>query len=331
MKPGSEGVAAPLMNTQPVRSLRPKRQRFGGKIILLVLAIIAVSQALGTFLSVLSFEDIYLKALLSKYEILGKDLNRKIEQALKFGKPLDRLLGVDRLAEGLFRQAEELEEASVFDLSGRPLFSFKKVEFVLAKGVVDEQERSKGKVLMASEEEVETRYIGDLKDRQEPWPLVQLTRGKYRLLFPIKPPFGARQGYLELAFGKSVLDVKTWELIRHSITKGILAVVLSGLAAALLIRFLFVNPARRQVRWMEAAVFKDPESASPVMHKPRAPEEMLQVQQSMEAYVAMAKNALDEVRSGLLPLERTTPENAHTAHVIRLMKQVLAGDPHEDV
>jgi hypothetical protein len=67
------------------------------------------------------------------------------------------------------------------------------------------------------------------------------------------------------------------------------------------------------------------------MHKPRAPEEMLQVQQSMEAYVAMAKNALDEVRSGLLPLERTTPENAHTAHVIRLMKQVLAGDSHEDV
>ncbi|MBW1800153.1 MAG: hypothetical protein JRJ85_05420, partial [Deltaproteobacteria bacterium] len=86
------------------------RRGFGGRIILIVLAVITLSQVLGTFLNVLSFEKFYLEALTSKYEILGKDLKRKIEQALKIGKPLDRLLGVDGLVEPLFRQSDDLKE-----------------------------------------------------------------------------------------------------------------------------------------------------------------------------------------------------------------------------
>ena len=307
---------------------RFRRQRFGGKIVLLVLAIIAVSQALGTFLSVLSFEDVYLKALLSKYDILGTDLNRKIEQAMKFGKPLDRLLGMDEMAEELFRRAEELEEASVFDLAGRPLFSFQKVQFVVARGPVDEAASGRSKVLLGGEEGLETRYTGDLQDFQGPWPLVRLTRGKYRLVFPIKPPFGATKGYLELAFSKSVLDAKTWELVRRSVTKLIAAIALTGLAAALLIRFLFVNPARRQVREMEAALFSDEETGT--VGDPEAVEEIRRVRRSLEAYVAMAVDAREEVRRGLQGLERPSAENAHAAQVIRLMKQVLRGETHED-
>jgi hypothetical protein len=312
----------------PATARRFHRQRFGVKIVLLVLAVIGASQALGTFLSVLSFEDVYLEALLSKYEILGTDLNRKIEQAMKFGKPLDRLLGMDEMAEELFRRAEELEEASVFDSAGRPLFSFQRVEFVVARGVVDEAARGRSKVLLGDEEELETRYTGDLEEFHGPWPRVRLAGGKYRLVFPIKPPFGSRQGYLELAFGKSVVDAKTWELVRRSVTKLIAAIALTGLAAALLIRFLFVGPARRQVGDMETALFGDGEAPDP--GSPEAAQEIRQVQRSLEAYISMTADARDEVRRGLEGLERSPEENPHAARVLRLMKQVLRGETHGD-
>jgi hypothetical protein len=276
---------------------------------------------------VLSFEEVYLKALLSKYDILGKDLNRKIEQAVKLGKPLDRLLGMDEMAGELFRRAEELEEASVFDLAGRPLFSFQKVKFVLARGEVDEASRSRSKVLPGSEEKLEPRYTGDLNAFEGPWPLVRLDRGKYRLVFPIKPALGSRKGYLELAFSQSVLNDRIWDLVRGSVSKLLAAIALTGIAAALLIRFLFVDPARRQVKEMEAALFGGGHTPSGGHEAAR---EIRQVQRSLEAYASMTADAKEEVRQRLDLMERASKENEHAVRVLRLMRQALRGEMHED-
>ena len=83
---------------------------FRGKIILIVVGILSLSYSLGMFLSVLSFEKIYLKALTSKYEILGKDLKHKIETALKFGKRLDGFVGMENLVKPLYAQSEDISE-----------------------------------------------------------------------------------------------------------------------------------------------------------------------------------------------------------------------------
>jgi len=305
---------------------RSGQGRFGGKIILIVLTIIALSQALGTFLSVLSFEEIYLKTLISKYEILGKDLNRRIEQALKFGKPLDRFLGMDRLVEALFRRADELGEVSIFDPHGRPLFSFQKAEAVMARAVVDDKDDARGKVLLDRGEPMRPRSTQNLGAYQGPWPRVLLTEGRYHLVFPIRAPFSGLQGYLELSFDRSVLDAKKWELVRRSITKLLVAVALTGLAVALLIRFLFVTPAVRQARRVEAALFETCGSAPGADESGPVFTEIGRVQQAMEAYMSHTAEVRSEVLDRLRSLERTPAEDDAPARVIRLMKDTLSGE-----
>lgn len=303
---------------------------FGGKIILMILVIVAVSQALGTFLSVLSFEDIYLKALISKYEILGKDLNRQIEQALKFGKPLDRFLGMDRLVAALFRRADELGEVSVFDPDGRPLFCFKKAETVMARMAVHDEDDSRGRVLLEHEEPPASLSTEGLDDLQETWPVVRLSRARYHLVFPIQVSFSGLQGYLELAFDRSILDTKKWELVRRSLAKLLIAVALTGIAVALLIRFLFVNPARRQAKRSEALLFETGGEVPAGGELKPVSEEILRVQRAVEEYVAFTVEVRNEVSADLERLEQTLPEDDTTVHVIRLMKDALSGEGHED-
>jgi len=303
------------------------RRGFSGKIILIVLTIIALSQALGTFLSVLSFEEIYLETLISKYEILGKDLNRRIEQALKFGKPLDRFLGMDRLAETLFRRADELAEVSIFDKAGRPLFSFQKAQAVMARVTVDDSDDARGRVLLDRGEPVRPRSTEGLAEREGPWPRIHLDQGRYRLLFPIKAPFSGLQGYLELAFDRSVLDARKWALVRRSLAKLLVAVALTGIAVALLIRFLFVIPARRQSERVEAALFErrdeSPQNGPPSGAARPVSEEMLHLQQALEGYMALTEEARREVLEKLRALERTLPESDPSTNMVRLMKETL--------
>lgn len=308
----------------------PRPGGFGGKIILMVLVIVAVSQGLGTFLSVLSFEDIYLKALISKYEILGKDLNRQIEQALKFGKPLDRFLGMDRLVAALFRRADELGEVSVFDPDGRPLFCFKKAETVMARMVVDDKDESRGRVLLDHEEPLSFLSMEGLDDPQGTWPVVRVSRGRYHLVFPIQVSFSGLQGYLELAFDRSILDAKKWELVRRSLAKLLIAVALTWIAVALLIRFLFVNPARRQAERSEVLLFETG-GEGPVAEDSRpVSEEILRVRRAIEGYMALTVEVRTEVSARLEHLEHTLPDGHPDTHVIRLMKDALSGEDHED-
>jgi hypothetical protein len=306
------------------------RQRFGLKITLIVVLIIALSQGLGTFLSVLSFEKIYLKALLSKYEVLGKDLQRQIQQALRFGKPLDLFLGMDRLVEPLFKQAEELSDVFVLSHEGQVLFTFNRVRFVIARGTVDEKEYPRGKVLLSEQDTKRPFPLQYLDELQEEESLIRIHDGKYYVIFPIKPMQGDLKGYLGLAFNSSMLDRKKGDLIRRSISKLLLAILLTAVSVALLIHFAFVGPGRRQVA--QASDSLEPPGGLPLdSTSGRSPAEVLEVQLSIADYISWTRDVKKEVSQDLEVLKTEVQGQKFPLHIILLMKKILQGGSHEDL
>ena len=71
--------------------------KFQIKIILITLVILIVALMLNSVLSLASFEKLYVASLISTYEIAGKNIKRKIEKSLRFGKPLTEFKGMERL------------------------------------------------------------------------------------------------------------------------------------------------------------------------------------------------------------------------------------------
>jgi hypothetical protein len=124
--------------------------------------------------------------------------------------------------------------------------------------------------------------------------------------------------------------MKKKELIRRSINKLLIAVLLTACFVALLIRLLFSEPARRHVEHTSIAL-EEPEGESPAPEPARSPEEILDVQLSIADYISRTHEVKHEVRKSLIRLERVIPEKAYPRQVIRLMKNILAGRSDEGV
>jgi uncharacterized protein (UPF0335 family) len=305
------------------------RGGFGGRIILIVIAVIALSQVLGTFLNVLSFEKFYLEALTSKYEILGKDLKRKIELALKIGKPLDRLLGVDGLVAPLFQQSDDLNEIFILDNNGRILFTFEKVEFVVAKGAVDEEEYPRGKVLLGYSDTKKTYPAGALMENKGKGSVLRLYQNKYYIMFPIIPRFGGRKGTLGLVFSKSVLEGKKREMIRSARNKLGIAVVATAIVVGFMIRFLFIAAARRRVDSITSSI-DDPRFIEDSGDRD-VPEEVLDVQLRIADYMSQTEHVKQELSKSLDELQPQTRENATVGHDIEVMKRILQRKEDDEI
>lgn len=71
--------------------------RFQNKLLLVALAILVFTLLLSSLLSLASFAKIYSASLISTYEVSGKSLQRKIQSALRFGKPLAGFAAMDEL------------------------------------------------------------------------------------------------------------------------------------------------------------------------------------------------------------------------------------------
>jgi hypothetical protein len=202
---------------------------------------------------------------------------------------------------------------------------------VLARFAADDRDDGTGiKVLLDDTGPMRTRSTEDLKEHEGPWPLVRLSGDRYHLFFPVKAGFSGLQGYLELAFDQAVLDAKTWELVRQSMINLLVAVVLTGIAVALLIRFLFARPARRAAESAEAELFGPSGRPSPAGPSPPVPGEIYRVRRAMEEYVTLASEVQEEVRSRLQELERTVPESDPSGRAVRLMQESLPEEAHED-
>jgi len=96
--------------------------RFQLRIIAVTLAILITTLVLNSVLSLASFEKLYLTSLVSTLELAGKNLKRKIEQALRFGKPFENFKGLDSLLAEVLRDNPEISSVGVTNSRGNILY-----------------------------------------------------------------------------------------------------------------------------------------------------------------------------------------------------------------
>lgn len=96
--------------------------KFHAQTMLVALAILCATLLLSSFLSIAAFEKLYASALISTYEVAAKNLRQKIESGLKFGKPLGRFTGMDRLLAEVLESFPEITSAGVADRDGWILY-----------------------------------------------------------------------------------------------------------------------------------------------------------------------------------------------------------------
>ncbi len=96
--------------------------KFQFKIILTTLVILIVALVLNSILSLASFEKLYVASLVSTYEIAGKNLKRKIEKSLRFGKPLTEFTGMDKLLKEVRDTNPKISAVSIISLDNKILY-----------------------------------------------------------------------------------------------------------------------------------------------------------------------------------------------------------------
>ena len=260
---------------------------FRGKIILIVVGILSLSYSLGMFLSVLSFEKIYLKALTSKYEILGKDLKHKIETALKFGKRLDGFVGMENLVKPLYDQSEDISEI------GRSINADK------------------------------TLPANSLFDLNAKNTVIREHEGKYYLMIPIMPPFGGNKGILGISFSKSVVNDKKAALFREFRNKLIFSILLTALLVGLLIEFFFIKPASRMVLKATEEIFENPSSAK--TGSACVPPEVEEIHNQISEGLIYIRQSRKELDMNLSRLENILSADESAVNEIRFMREIIDG------
>ncbi|MFA7536836.1 MAG: MFS transporter [Desulfuromonadales bacterium] len=101
----------------------PARRFSSVPTLLAVLGVLVLVQAFSGGMSILSFSRLHLDSLLSRHEAVGFDLQRQIERGLRFGKPLDRLIGIEDSLEKIGEHNPDLDNVTVNAADGRILHS----------------------------------------------------------------------------------------------------------------------------------------------------------------------------------------------------------------
>jgi len=274
------------------------------------------------FLSVLSFEKIYLKALTSKYEILGKDLKHKIETALKFGKRLDSFVGMENLVKPLYEQSEEISEIFLADKEGNNIFFSGKAEFIVASGstVTD---TDTVKIISHSFNANKVLPASRLFDWNSKSTVIREYEGKYYLMIPILPPFGGNKGILGIAFSKSVVDGKKAELIRAFRYKLIFSILLTALLVGLLIEFFFIKPANRMISKATKEIFESPSSTKIV--SVGVPPEVEEIHKQISEGLVYIRQSRKDLNMNLHQLENLLAGKESATNEIRFMREIIDG------
>lgn len=293
---------------------------FRGKIILIVVGILSLSYSLGMFFSVLSFEKTYIKALASKYEILGKDLKRKIETSLKFGKRLDGFVGMENLVGPLYSRSEEITEIFLTDENGRNIFFSGRSEFIVANGSTVSDEDTVKIIGRPANTEISFPVAGFF-DRNAKSNAILEHEGRYYILVPIVPPLGGSRGILGIAFSKSVVDDKKTALVRAFFKKLVISILLTAFIVGALMELFFIKPVSRIVGKATDELFREPSSES--AGKGSIPPEVQEIHKHISEGLVYIQESRKDLNANLCRLENLLEGNEYATNEIRFMREII--------
>jgi len=313
--------------TSTLNKSRKLSVSFGIKIMIIVLLILFLSQSLGTFLSVITFEKIFVATLTSKYEILGKDVKRKIERALKFGKSIEKFVGMDKLVEPLFRLSDELNEIFLSDVSGKILYTSGRAEFIFGKSITDTVNPD-GKVLSGKFEAPQTFPADSLFDWNAHDTVIRLHQGRHYIMFPVISKYGGKKAILGLVFNQSVVNKKKKAMFRSARNKLGGMIIISVILIGFLIKFFFLKPAQKQVSriTLEGSVNSDgKEDQGDREEFIKLPQEVEEIQININEYRNQVNHTRVELVKALEMLDEITPSDSAASREIERMRSIITG------
>jgi hypothetical protein len=311
---------ADMMAAEVETAFRQSRFGFGLRIIVIVLSILAATQALGTYLSLLSFEKIYIRTAASKYEILGKSLKRKIEQSLKLGKNIDNFVGMGRLAAPLYQQLPDLDEIFIADSNGKLIFSSGKAQVIMARSLSDIGD-SNSEIISGHYQMPDSVPLDSLFDWHAFRPMLRPLGERYYVMLPIDAGGDRHLAVLGLVFNRSSLEASKIELLRNARFKLIVSIITTAMLIGLLIRYLFIKPASQFMRNMSDTLFR--ENHPCMANNAHIPEELLEINLNIADFVNQVY-AFKREAAGILDQLSivAAPDSTNAAH-IRQMKYIL--------
>lgn len=176
-------------------------------------------------LNIGSFKKNYTNSLVGSYSVAGGEAVRKIEYAVKYGKPLTNFFGMKEILSEVIENSPDMEEVQIAIPDGR--------------------------IAYAAEGDVENRYLSEQLQfnrkafEDEKGQLKTATmknNGMYHVFLPLKDVDGGWIGSLDMVFSENVVNLRAEQYLEKTTTfMLLLAVIMSILLAVILFRFPIVN------------------------------------------------------------------------------------------
>ncbi len=182
---------------------------------LFVLLIVLLFNA---WLNMSALKKNYVASLVGSYTVAGGECRRKIEYAVRYGKPLDNFYGMKELLQEVKQDAAELDDVRVVGLDGSVMY--------------DVSGKTSGRLPARLLKEA------DFKPGLTTSPVIRF-EGKYELFIPVHDQQGRCIGLLNLVFDEAVVASRVQTFWQQNLRE---MVLVAALSAALLGAALFAIP-----------------------------------------------------------------------------------------
>jgi len=171
------------------------------KILGIAILLLIMAQAFNASLSISSFEKLYRDSLISSYQVVAKDLQRNVRTAIRFGKSIDKFIGITKLMEEVKHNIPDLHNVSVSLPNGKVLYSLRR-ELVGATMPGDLRIDFSG-MEKASSDDARAQAI--------------LFQGKHYILLPIEDASKTWVGTIYISFEEQLIFNKIKEIIKGNL------------------------------------------------------------------------------------------------------------------
>lgn len=171
------------------------------KILGIAILLLILAQAFNASFSISSFEKLYRNSLISSYQVVARDLQRNVKTAIRFGKPIDKFIGMTRLMEEVKHNIPELHNVSVSLPNGKVLYSLR--EELVGASMPGDLRIDFGGMEKTSPDDTTAQAI--------------LFQDKYYILLPIRDASKKWVGTIYISFEEQLIIDKIKEIIRGNL------------------------------------------------------------------------------------------------------------------